>query len=496
MFYNSLFFPLRSVYIELHLQPVYVYSVASMTLDQKRKPSGVFVLTLVRRVTSVIAAIVIASSGAPNALAQSQSTTYEYDALGRLVRGIYPCAVNVTYAYDAAGNRTSLQTGTGANRPPNAASDVTSTNSNAPVLFDPRTNDCDPDGGALTVVSASTPSSGTATISGGGTGITYTPATNFVGTASFTYTVRDPQNATATAAVTVTIANRPPVAQADSVTTAFGTALTFDPRANDSDPESGQLTFDSLTTPTNGTAAIAGGNAGITFTPGLNFAGVATFGYTINDPFNASASATVTVNVSQKPNEPPVPGNDNASTPHNTAVFVNVLSNDYDPESDDLTVGSVSAPSSGTAAVAGGGQSVLYTPASGFSGVATFNYVVSDSEGNSATGNVSVAVAPLANQPPVAQNCTAYAMLDNPGDTYYYGQINPVCAYDPDPGDTIQLNSVSGSPYASIVPTGGGNGYLRYAGPIGTGYVALYFTVRDALGAVSNTGQIDVYFVE
>lgn len=46
-------------------------------------------------------ALFLATSDAP-----AQSVSYEYDALGRLVKVVYPGNAQATYAYDAAGNRT------------------------------------------------------------------------------------------------------------------------------------------------------------------------------------------------------------------------------------------------------------------------------------------------------------------------------------------------------------------------------------------------------
>lgn len=54
-----------------------------------------------RAATVVITAMAIASFSAP-----AWSITYQYDALGRLVKVVYDDGSWVQYAYDAAGNRT------------------------------------------------------------------------------------------------------------------------------------------------------------------------------------------------------------------------------------------------------------------------------------------------------------------------------------------------------------------------------------------------------
>lgn len=100
------------------------------------------------------------------------------------------------------------------------------------------------------------------------------------------------------------------------------------------------------------------------------------------------------------PNAPPTAVNDTATTPAGTALAIDVLANDTDPNGNLLasTVAIVTPPiaAAGTA-VAQPSGSVLFTPVSGFSGVATFTYTVADSKGavsNAATVSVTVQPPP------------------------------------------------------------------------------------------------------
>ncbi len=94
----------------------------------------------------------------------------------------------------------------GVNQPPIAADDAVSTTAGTPIEIAVLANDRDPDGTlvATTVIVASGPAHGTASVNSSGT-ITYTPAAGFSGTDTFTYTVEDNEGALSNAA-TVSIA--------------------------------------------------------------------------------------------------------------------------------------------------------------------------------------------------------------------------------------------------------------------------------------------------
>lgn len=89
-------------------------------------------------------------------------------------------------------------------------------------------------------------------------------------------------------------------------------------------------------------------------------------------------------------NSPPVANADSATTVAGTPIAINVLANDTDANSDPLTLTRVTNVVGGTAVISN--NQVLFTPATGFTGTASFNYGVSDGNGGTATGSASVTV--------------------------------------------------------------------------------------------------------
>jgi hypothetical protein len=96
---------------------------------------------------------------------------------------------------------------------------------------------------------------------------------------------------------------------------------------------------------------------------------------------NESSAATFTISVNGANSQPPVAVPDSTAVSKNGSVIVRPITNDTDPDGNSTLVPSsvliVSPPSSGTAVVQSNG-SILYTPANGFVGSATFSYTVDD----------------------------------------------------------------------------------------------------------------------
>jgi VCBS repeat-containing protein len=304
------------------------------------------------------------------------------------------------------------------NRPPVAVSDsaVTDADSsitvNAPGVL---SNDSDPDGDTLVVTALNTIGTiGTVTAWGPDGSFTYDPDGQFeylqAGNStsdSFTYTVSDGNGGTDTATVTVIIngvynppvdyppvyyppVNYPPVAVGDSTTTSGGTSVTINILGNDSDPDGDILTVISVTQGHNGTVTNSGSD--VTYTPDPGFTGTDSFTYTISDGHGGTSTATVTVTIANV-NNPPAAVDDSATTPQNTAVTIDVLSNDSDPDGDTPTVYSATHGTHGS--VVNNGSSVTYTPDSGFTGTDSFTYTISDGKGGTDTATVTVTVTAI-----------------------------------------------------------------------------------------------------
>ena len=150
----------------------------------------------------------------------------------------------------------------------------------------------DVDGDALVASVGQVPAHGTVGLSG----LTwaYVPAADWSGSDSFTVLVSDGV-VSAPAAVQVTIAaiNDPPVATALVGSTPANVALTLTPSAVDMDGD--PLTWQLVALPTNGIAAVVGGQ--LRYTPSANWTGTAVFTYAPVDGGGIGTAATVTVTV-------------------------------------------------------------------------------------------------------------------------------------------------------------------------------------------------------
>jgi VCBS repeat-containing protein len=282
---------------------------------------------------------------------------------------------------------------------PVAANDSYGTNEDTPLTVAPTGvlgNDTDVDGDSLTAVKVNNPTHGSVTLNTNGS-FTYTPAPNYNGADSFTYTARDgtADSNVATVNLTVNPINDAPVATNDSYSTAEDTALTVAAPAmlaNDSDVDGNALSAVKVNNPTHGSVTL-NTNGSFNYTPAPSYNGADSFTYKAND--GTADSNVATVNLSVTPvNDAPVANPDTYTTASATALSVpapGVLGNDTDADGDALSAVSPTTPAHGTVALNANG-SFTYTPTAGFSGTDTFTYAASNANGGSSTATVSITV--------------------------------------------------------------------------------------------------------
>ena len=277
---------------------------------------------------------------------------------------------------------------------PEAVSDSFTTNEDTPLAFTVDhllANDTDLEDGVPTfnkIVSG--PIHGSLTDDGAGN-YTYAPVNNYYGDDSFTYEVIDSNGDTATSLVSINInpVNDVPVAADDTISTAEDTPVTINVLGNDQDADGDLLSVTAVSTPANGTAVI-NPDGRITYTPNPAYLGTDSFTYTIDDGQGNSITATVNLTVFHI-NVDPTAIDDNATTNENTAVIIDVLSNDSDPDGGTLSVSAVGTPSNGTAVI-NSDNTITYTPNTHFDGLDSFTYTLLDGQGGSSTATINLTV--------------------------------------------------------------------------------------------------------
>jgi hypothetical protein len=192
------------------------------------------------------------------------------------------------------------------------------------------------------------------------------------------------------------------------------------------------------------------------YTPLYNDIGLFNYTYVVSDGYN-SATGYIYVNVV---NQPPVAVNDYYTTSKNNAITVNPLSNDYDPNFDQIILKN---PNTGNplTTVNGGtiswvtNSTVLYTPPHNFIGVDSVVYTIQDVQLNPAnnlpaSATIYFTVNP---SPPNAVNDYYYIMKGTPiflnvmsndfdinGDTFYILNTSATTSY----GTYFNISTVNG----------------------------------------------------
>ncbi|EJV0276766.1 tandem-95 repeat protein [Vibrio parahaemolyticus] len=227
---------------------------------------------------------------------------------------------------------------------------------------------------------------------------TFTPQIDDDTEVSFTFDIIDDEDLVVSGSANLDILpiNDAPNAENDVITTEEDTAVTIDVLVNDSDVEGDALSIQSASVPSEqGSVDIVDGK--LVFTPAENFNGEATITYIVTDG-DLTDEAKVTVTVTPV-NDSPVAVDDTTSIQEDTAVTIDVLTNDTDVDGDKLSIESASVPKEqGTVEVVDG--KLVFTPVENFNGHAEITYTVTDGQLTD-EAKVTVTVNPVNDAPTI-----------------------------------------------------------------------------------------------
>ncbi|HHG3393381.1 TPA: tandem-95 repeat protein [Vibrio parahaemolyticus] len=225
---------------------------------------------------------------------------------------------------------------------------------------------------------------------------TITPTADWNGSETLTFTATDPSGESISQTVNFTVA---PVADivADSVTVVEDTPTIIKVLGNDTfEGDDKVVSLDTNNGPANGTVSI-NPDGSVTYTPNDNYHGTDSFTYIVTSG-GVSESTTVSVDVTPV-NDAPVAKDDIATTQEDTAVTIDVLSNDTDVDGDKLSIQSATVPEAqGKVEIVDG--KLVFTPAENFNGQAEITYTVTDGELTD-EAKVTVTVNPVNDAPTI-----------------------------------------------------------------------------------------------
>ncbi len=338
------------------------------------------------------------------------------------------------------------------NLAPTANPQTVATNEETPVAITLTGADSDLPAQTLTYTVSTSPTPAQGTLSGTAPNLTFTPATNFTGPATFTFRANDGTANSAAATVTVNVANvndAPTLAAITNFSINEGSLATFTAVGSDiADTPPNALTYSLSGEPA---GAVINPTTGVfTWTPTEAQGPAAyTFDVVVTDNgtpnLSASRSITITVNeVNVAPNVTPIP---NQSTDEMVAFTYPVIASDTDDPAQTLTYSLTGAPLGCTINSSG---LISWTPAED-QGPQTYNFTVNVSDGTATTTTGMQIQVVEANRTPVwgtvpDQSASEFAP--------FALSLSPFVT-DPDiPANTLSFVKLAG-PTALTVSSGG-----------------------------------------
>jgi hypothetical protein len=373
------------------------------------------------------------------------------------------------------------------NDPPVANRDAAYTEKNESIEIVVLTNDTEPEGEALDVTTAGTDGADGATFKGGTVSVNYdntlayTPPTGWFGTDSFFYIITDAYGNFDTTTVVVIVeeeVNDPPVARDDYMVAYWnpagagsGVTTYVSPFNNDYDEDgnldssaysgSNLIGVEVITSPTKGTVTWnpATGEFAYIPTTSITDGTLDSFMYKVCDdgtPLPAQCDTAWVYITMYNDNDAPTANRDNDQTYVNQRVYIDVKSNDVDPENSPVltrSVGVSDSASNGSVYFTASGR-LAYTPDAGFVGMDTVVYTLCDDGGAIQKCDTALVVITVLNNAVIASPDDASTTLnssvtidirandvDPDGHQFWISDLAPNSAFSS--GDTLNGSSTA-----------------------------------------------------
>ena len=373
---------------------------------------------------------------------------------------------------------------TAVNDTPTAGDEAVSTNEDTEITITPTITDVEDTTPDITSIDNVDATLGTASITTDKQGIIYTPLANANGSDTFDYTVTDSDGATATGTITLTIdvvndvpttnnPQNPPSLPLDS------DPQTFDISSHFIDVEDSTLDL-AITTASDSTIATVALSGGVlTITPVA--IGTTSIVITASDDDGSSVTHEYTITISRAANTIPVAPNVAESTPEDTEITITPAITDVEDTTPDITSIANVDGSLGTAVITTDKEGIIYTPLANANGVDTFSYTVTDSDGATATGTITLTIDAVNDAPTVVDTPSNPPILVSGGDTHTHN----ISSHFTDTEDTSLTFTITTDPTSTIATTTVSGSEITIT-PVSEGSTTFTITATDT-GSLSTT---------